>query len=130
VNVTRDTTTNPPVREIVADGNAFSVYQIGGSGAKTNKPAINYVRGRRITVAFDSGQVNTVTVTDSATGVYLDPSDSTQDSTAAAARRRTQAPANRAPRAGSVIPGRRPSGSGTRNESRAALLDDRTRRRP
>ncbi|MBV9881179.1 MAG: hypothetical protein JO180_11820, partial [Gemmatirosa sp.] len=78
----QDTTKNPPVRQIVAAGHASSLFQIASSEGRTAPPGINYVRGRLITVAFDSGQVQTVTVTDSASGVYLEPStDSTGDST-------------------------------------------------
>lgn len=122
----RDTTTNPPVREIVADGHASSLYQIANGPARTAKPGVNYVKGRRITVAFDSGQVHTVTVTDSATGVYLDPSDSTADSSATRARRSTQPRSGQpAPRPASVIPGRRPPTS-RQDESRVIPFVDRS----
>jgi lipopolysaccharide export system protein LptA len=74
-----DTGRAPPVRRIRALGNASSLFQVASQRGRTAPPAINYVRGRNITVDFDSGTVQTVTVTDSATGVYLEP-DSTQDS--------------------------------------------------
>jgi hypothetical protein len=77
----RDTTRTPPVRRIRAVGNASSLYQVASNRGRTAPPAINYVRGRTITVDFDSGQVETVTVVDSATGVYLEPADSSADST-------------------------------------------------
>ncbi|GLC27221.1 hypothetical protein [Roseisolibacter agri] len=77
----RDTTKTPPVRRIRAAGHASSLYQVASSKGRTAPPAINYVRGRTITVDFDSGQVETVTVTDSAAGAYLEPVDSTRDST-------------------------------------------------
>jgi hypothetical protein len=77
----RDTTRMPPVRRIRAIGRASSLYQVASSRGRTAPPAINYVRGRAITVDFDSGQVEMVTVTDSATGVYLEPADSSADST-------------------------------------------------
>jgi hypothetical protein len=106
----RDTTRNPPVRQIVAAGNASSLYQLASGGGRTAPPAINYVRGRLITVDFDSNQVQTVTVVDSAEGVYLEPSaDSTPDS---AATRRPRAPTRQpAPRRpGLPGAGRRPGG--------------------
>ncbi|MGZ8491316.1 MAG: hypothetical protein ACXWZS_03820, partial [Gemmatirosa sp.] len=77
----RDTTRTPPVRRIRAVGNASSLYQVASSRGRMAPPAINYVRGRAITVDFDSGQVEMVTVVDSATGVYLEPADSSTDST-------------------------------------------------
>lgn len=77
----RDTTRTPPVRRIRAVGNASSLYQVASKRGRTATPAVNYVRGGTITVDFDSGQVDVVTVTDSATGAYLEPADSTADST-------------------------------------------------
>jgi hypothetical protein len=104
----RDTTKNPPVKQIVAAGNASSLYQIASSEGRTATPGINYVKGRRITVDFDSSQVQTVTVTDSATGVYLEPGDSTSDSTRTR-RGTTTPPAVR--RGGGISPPvRRPGG--------------------
>jgi hypothetical protein len=106
----QDTAHNPPVKQIVAVGNASSLYQIASSQAqgRDSQPGINYVRGRRITVDFDSSQVQTVTVTDSATGVYLEAGDSTSnDST----RTRRNATPSRAGRGGATSPGiRRPGG--------------------
>jgi lipopolysaccharide export system protein LptA len=104
----RDTTRNPPVRQILADGHASSLYQIASNEGRTAPPGINYVRGRRIRVDFDSNQVQTVTVMDSASGVYLEPSnDSTGDTTQT--RRGRTAPAPR--RGGGSTPTiRRPGG--------------------
>ena len=133
----RDTTRNPPVRQIVASGHASSVYQLPpNGGGRKDRPGINYVKGRLITVAFDSGQVQTVTVTDSASGVYLDPSDSTADSSAVRARRTTQPRTTQprsTPRAGSVIPGRRPDDSddgGTQRQESAMPFTLDSRRAP
>jgi hypothetical protein len=58
---------------MIARGNARSYYQLAPRDTTALKPAINYVRGRDLTVAFADRQVHTVTVTDSATGVYLEP---------------------------------------------------------
>jgi hypothetical protein len=84
-----DSARTPPVRRILALGNATSLYQIPSQQGVRGAPSLNYVRGRRITVDFDSNQVQQVTVTDQAVGVYLEPADSTRpaDSTA-----RTAAP--------------------------------------
>jgi lipopolysaccharide export system protein LptA len=68
-----DTTRNPPVRQIVAEGNASSRYQIASRQGPRAAPSINYVRGREITVAFVDGAVGTVTVSEQAVGVYLEP---------------------------------------------------------
>jgi hypothetical protein len=68
-----DTTTKPKVREIVASGNAKSFYQMKASKAPPDKPSVNYVTGRIIDILFEIGKVATVTVTDKATGVMIEP---------------------------------------------------------
>jgi hypothetical protein len=73
----KDTSTNARLRQMIANGNASSFYQVPSGKSPTDRPALNYVRGRIITVALDSGQVQRVTVVDKATGVYLEPSADT-----------------------------------------------------
>ncbi len=68
-----DTTTKPKIREIVADGHAQSFYQMKSSNGAANKPSINYVTGRIIDILFEERKVATVTVTDQASGVMLEP---------------------------------------------------------
>jgi len=68
-----DTSHSPYPTRMIARGNARSYYQLAPRDTTALKPAINYVRGRDLTVAFADRQVHTVTVTDSATGVYLEP---------------------------------------------------------
>ncbi len=59
-------------RELVATGNARSFYQFGNPEGVRDRPTMNYVRGRVIEIAFAEGEVSTVTVTDQASGVYLE----------------------------------------------------------
>jgi len=59
-------------RELVATGNARSFYQFGNPEGVRDRPTMNYVRGRVIAIAFADGEVSTVTVTDQASGVYLE----------------------------------------------------------
>lgn len=59
-------------RELVATGNARSFYQFGNPEGVRDRPTMNYVRGRIIAIAFAEGEVSTVTVTDQASGVYLE----------------------------------------------------------
>jgi hypothetical protein len=80
----QDTTRTPPVRRLLATGNATSLYQIASQQGRDGAPSLNYVRGRRIAVDFDSNQVQQVTVTDQAVGVYLEPADSTPRTDSAA----------------------------------------------
>jgi hypothetical protein len=72
-----DSSKQPKLKQMVATGAASSFYQVaardGGAGKGPKPPALNYVRGRVITVAMDSAEVRQVTVIDKATGVYLEP---------------------------------------------------------
>jgi hypothetical protein len=73
---TADTARRPRLRELVADGHASSRYQIASDEGGPERPSINYVRGRQITVAMVPGPeqgVSTVTVRDQAAGVFLEP---------------------------------------------------------
>ncbi|MGH7663164.1 MAG: hypothetical protein ACRENI_02535 [Gemmatimonadaceae bacterium] len=69
----------PKIRQLVATGSARSFQQLPATGSDAGsdippaQPAINYVRGREITVAFRDQEVATVTVVDGATGVYMEP---------------------------------------------------------
>jgi hypothetical protein len=97
--VVGDTSTRPHIRELIASGSARSYYQIATSGHPT-QPAVNYVRGRVITVAFAEQKVQTVHVTEQATGLYLEP---VTDTTAKRAR-----PATTGARPAARRPGGRP----------------------
>jgi len=68
-----DTVSKPKIREIVANGNARSFYQMKSSRGPVDKPTVNYVRGRIIDILFENRKVATVTVTDKATGVLVEP---------------------------------------------------------
>lgn len=80
-----DTSRRPRVREVVARGTASSYYHIAAQNGDRAKPGINYVRGSMITVAFRQQQVHTVTVTERAAGVYLEPATDTAATRPAAA---------------------------------------------
>ncbi len=70
---TADTSSRPQVRQIVALGNAKSFYQMKNSKGPQTEPTVNYVRGKVIDIAFVDRKVETVTVTDEATGVIIEP---------------------------------------------------------
>ena len=75
----RDTSSRPRIRELLANGNASSYYQIPSNKGPTEPPSVNYVRGRIITVSFDAEEVQSVVVEDQAAGVFLEPAtDTTQ----------------------------------------------------
>jgi hypothetical protein len=66
-------TTQPPVKELYAAGQASAYYQIPADSGDRSKPGINYVTGRVIRLTFKDREVDAVTVTDQASGVYLAP---------------------------------------------------------
>jgi hypothetical protein len=70
---TADTAGRPQIREIVASGSARSYYQMKNSSGTPTQPSVNYVRGRIIEIDFENRRVGTVTVTDQATGVLIEP---------------------------------------------------------
>jgi hypothetical protein len=72
-----DTSSRPQVRQILALGNARSFYQMKNSKGPQTEPSVNYVRGRIIDIGFEERKVATVTVTDQATGVMIEPADQT-----------------------------------------------------
>jgi len=79
--VPTDTSKQTRIKEIRAFGNASSLFQIASKKGPTAPPALNYVRGQRIFVQFDTGSVRDVRVDSSASGLYLEPApDSLADS--------------------------------------------------
>jgi lipopolysaccharide export system protein LptA len=66
-------TMQPDVRELFASGQASAFYQVATDSAQRDRPGLNYVVGRVIRLAFKDKEVETVTVTDQVSGVYLAP---------------------------------------------------------
>jgi hypothetical protein len=73
--VSTDTASKPRIREIIAEGNAKSFYQMKNSKGPQTAPTVNYVVGRIIDIVFENAKVATVTVTDKATGVLIEPAE-------------------------------------------------------
>ncbi|MFL5519874.1 MAG: hypothetical protein ACJ8B6_02980, partial [Gemmatimonadales bacterium] len=95
-----DTARKPRIRQLVAIANpgslATSLQHLPPRDSTLCIPATNYVRGRRITVSFDSAKVSTVNVNDQAGGIYVEPNP---DSTARC-HRGAPAPVTAGPAAG------------------------------
>ena len=93
--LTADTSSRPRIRELFAQENAASFYQIPSNKGPSAPPSVNYVRGKTITVSFDSADVQSVIVQEKAAGVFVEPS---ADTTAASRQRpRPGAPPGSAP---------------------------------
>ena len=69
----RDTTGASELRELLAEGNARSYYQLAPEDSTDVRPSINFVTGRRILVAFRAGEVRAVSVAGETFGVLLQP---------------------------------------------------------
>jgi len=99
-----DTAKTVQIREIRALGNASSLFQMASNKGRTVPPSINYTRGARIFVDFDSGAVRTVRVDSAASGVFLEPvTDSLVDSTGSS-RRPVPPPVRRPPDGPEPVP--------------------------
>lgn len=67
-----DTVSRPRARELDAVGSAASFHQVPGEGGNKTDPNLNYVIGDTIVVSLREGEVQTVTVSGNAHGVYLE----------------------------------------------------------
>jgi lipopolysaccharide export system protein LptA len=97
-----DTSRRPRIRDLVANGNARSYYQVATGDGRDAPPSINYVRGRVIMVTFQDQEVDRVTITEQAAGVYLEAPRAGADTTLRAPRDTVTAPAS--PPAGGRTP--------------------------
>jgi hypothetical protein len=91
-----DTARQPEVRQLVAKGDAKSLYHLAPADSAAQGVAINYVTGDVITIAFDSQRVARVTVAGQRSGLYLEPVDS--------AAAQPQRPAGRGGAPGGAVP--------------------------
>ncbi len=110
---TRDTAARPKIRELLAIGHASSLQHTAPRDSTAKIPSIAYVRGRRITVSFDSAKVRTVRVADPDRlgGLYLEPAERRKTAPVDSARRASTPPPVRAaplPATSTPPPVRRP----------------------
>ena len=80
IAVKKDTSKSPAIKQLVATGNARSLYHMAPSDTSERRPAINHVVARLIVIDFDSSKVATVTTVDSVFGIFIEPKAET-DST-------------------------------------------------
>jgi hypothetical protein len=97
VSTKKETARRPRIRDLLAHGNARSYYQVATREGRESPPSINYVRGRIITVTFQDQEVDQVSITDQAAGVYLEAPHAAADSALAAPRDTVPAPTRRPP---------------------------------
>ena len=103
--VVNDSASQPAIETLIAVGNARSFYQIAPRDTAAIGPAINYVRGERIDVAFADRTVDSVTIVGQAAGVYADPITPKADSIARAQQEQGARPETpQAPPPGRPVP--------------------------
>ncbi len=95
--VVNDSASQPGIETLVAVGHARSYYQIAPRDTAAIGPAINYVRGERINVAFANRTVDSVTIVGQAAGVYADPTTPKADSLARERQEQSTTPPAREP---------------------------------
>jgi hypothetical protein len=105
-----DTSSRPQVRQILALGNARSFYQMKNSKGPKSEPSVNYVVGRIIDIGFEDRKVATVTVTDQADGVMIEPATEAATPTTVT----TDKPGAAKPSTPAKTPVRTPAKSGVR----------------
>ena len=101
-------TTQPPIRDLFASGQASAYYQVAADSVNRSRPGINYVTGRVIRLTFKDREVETVTVTDQASGVYIAPIPPDSAARRPGATRPPPSPAVPRPPSRVPEPGRRP----------------------
>ena len=87
-----DTSKGPEIRKLVSTLNAQAFYNLASSDTSLHRPAINYVKGRRITINFDEHKVANIAVDEKVAGIYIEPSNDTT-----ATRTNTRPGTNRTP---------------------------------
>ena len=99
-------TAQPDVRELFASGQASAYYQVEADTSQRDKPGINYVVGRIIRLVFKDKDVETVTVTDQVSGVYLAPLPADSAARRPPGARPPEPATRRPPRPRLALPGR------------------------
>ncbi|HKN66204.1 MAG TPA: hypothetical protein VJW73_07995 [Gemmatimonadaceae bacterium] len=72
-----DTSKGPEIRKLISTVNAQAFYNLAPSDTSLHKPAINYVKGHRITINFDEQKVANIAVDEKVAGIYIEPSNDT-----------------------------------------------------
>lgn len=94
-----DTSKGPEIRKLISTDSAEAFYNLAPSDTSLHRPAINYVKGRVITINFDEQKVADIAVDGKVTGIYLEPSNDTTKT------RPTTRPGNRTPARSPTRPG-------------------------
>ena len=98
-----DTSKGPEIRKLISKDSAEAFYNLAPSDTSLHRPAINYVRGREITINFDSSKVSNIAVEGRVAGIYIEPSaDTTRTNRRTNTRTPARTPTRPVPAAGGV----------------------------
>jgi lipopolysaccharide export system protein LptA len=100
-----DTGKGPGIRKLISTDSAEAYYHLAPQDTSLHKPAINYVRGRKITIDFDSSKVAQIAVEGKVSGIFVEP---TADTTRTRTRTNTRPGTRTQPRPTPVPGVRRP----------------------
>ena len=98
-----DTSKGPEIRKLISKDSAEAYYHVAPQDTSLHRPAINYVRGERITIDFNEQKVAQIAVDGRVSGIFIEPS---ADTTRAKANQK--APARPPSRPGAAPGVRRP----------------------
>lgn len=91
-----DTSKGPAIRKLISVDSAQAYYHMASSDTSLHRPAINYVRGHRITINFDEQKVADIAVDEKVAGIYIEPSrDSSRTNTRPGTNRNPTRPPTR-----------------------------------
>ncbi|HEY2376217.1 MAG TPA: hypothetical protein VGH98_09620 [Gemmatimonadaceae bacterium] len=98
-----DTTKGPAIRKLISTDSAEAFYHMAPQDTSLHRPAINYVRGHKITIDFNEQKVAQIAVDGKVSGIFIEPSADTTKT-----RPNSRPPARPPGRPGAVPGVRRP----------------------
>jgi hypothetical protein len=72
-----DTSKGPEIRKLISKDSAEAYYHVAPQDTSLHRPAINYVRGERITIDFNEQKVAQIAVDGRVSGIFIEPSADT-----------------------------------------------------
>ncbi len=72
-----DTSKGPAIRRLVSKDSAEAYYHVAPQDTALHRPAINYVKGEKITIDFNEQKVAQIAVDGKVSGVFIEPSADT-----------------------------------------------------
>jgi hypothetical protein len=103
-----DTSKGPAIRKLISTDRAEAFYNLAPSDTSLHRPAINYVKGREITINFEEQKVANIAVEGKVAGIYVEPTADTTRTRANTRPGTTRTPVRPPTRPAPAAPVRRP----------------------